>query len=78
MSLREITGTITVGQQQPLIPVPDPEDATAHQLLANRLFAHVLRELRKPVRPGASEADAVQSVRLLDLMVSETCVREYV
>jgi hypothetical protein len=37
MSLRELTGTLVVGQQQPLVRVPAPYSTELHQFLESRL-----------------------------------------
>eukprot|EP00884_Botryococcus_braunii_P021299 jgi/Botrbrau1/7853/Bobra.9_2s0029.1 len=47
LSLREITGTLVLGQQEPHLPVPAPASRECRDIEERRMIAYVNRELRK-------------------------------
>eukprot|EP00775_Hariotina_reticulata_P011322 gene11322-11472_t len=71
LSLRELTGCVSVGQQHPSTTIWPPMSAEALAYERARFKAHVLRQLRlRAERPNVKAGKAVAAVSLTELMVT--------
>ncbi|KAK9820491.1 hypothetical protein WJX72_010852 [[Myrmecia] bisecta] len=86
LAVRELTGTLIVGQQEPHIRVPAPHSKDAKELEERRLVALVTRELRnrmakwdkrrKGQPPGVSVQDLLDLFKGLTDAVVRRCLRD--
>ncbi|GMH40598.1 hypothetical protein BSKO_08502 [Bryopsis sp. KO-2023] len=75
LSLREITGTLAVGQQQPLVKIPQPATSALKDFEERRLVAYACRKLRQKSHKSSKPAE-VSVDELLGLFpLTETVIK---
>ncbi|KAJ9510494.1 hypothetical protein QJQ45_015959, partial [Haematococcus lacustris] len=83
LSLRELNGSLLVGQQHPLQRVPDPEDSEALGLLRSRALVQAVRHLsrlqavdKRKAKRGGMEAERAAGLKLAELEAQFPSVKD--